>query len=123
MTDTTEIAFDASQPSRGGLAGMNVAELKGLASGLGITGTGRMRKDELVAAITARRSGGPARTDGSPAYGASREDGPPEQRPDGAPAEAPSDHRAEHNGSFERPSVEAEQAGTDQGERVRAGRP
>ncbi len=117
MTDTTEIAFDASQPSRGGLTGMNVAELKGLASGLGITGTGRMRKDELVAAIAARRSGGPARTDDSPLYGGSREDGPPQPRPDGAPAEAPTDHRAEHNGSFERPSVEAEQAGTAHGQR------
>ena len=61
MTDTIEIADASSRPSRG-LSGLNVAELKGMASGLGITGTGRMRKDELVAAIAARRSGGPGGT-------------------------------------------------------------
>jgi len=37
---------------------MNVAELKGVAAGLGITGATKMRKDDLVAAITARQSGG-----------------------------------------------------------------
>ncbi|MDQ6716139.1 MAG: transcription termination factor Rho [Actinomycetota bacterium] len=37
---------------------MNVAELKTVASGLGITGTTKMRKDDLVAAISARRSDG-----------------------------------------------------------------
>ncbi|MGV1010320.1 MAG: transcription termination factor Rho [Dermatophilaceae bacterium] len=62
MTDTTEVTPDASQPPRRGLTGMNVADLKSLASGLGITGTGRMRKDELVAAIAARQPGGATTT-------------------------------------------------------------
>jgi transcription termination factor Rho len=36
---------------------MNVAELKGMASSLGITGTTKMRKDDLVSAISARQGG------------------------------------------------------------------
>ena len=72
MTDTTERvdaagSSDSSSPARAtrtgrtGLATMNVAELKRLASGLGITGTTKMRKDDLLAAIGAHQSGGPAR--------------------------------------------------------------
>jgi transcription termination factor Rho len=36
---------------------MNVAELKGMATSLGITGTAKMRKDDLVSAISARQGG------------------------------------------------------------------
>ena len=46
-----------------GLSGMLLPELQSLAGSLGITGTGRMRKGELVAAIQAKQSGngaGPA---------------------------------------------------------------
>ena len=50
MTDTTERVAPAG---RTGLAAMNVADLKRLASGLGVTGTTKMRKDDLVAAIYA----------------------------------------------------------------------
>jgi transcription termination factor Rho len=65
VTDTTAIAGSAPADSTGkavrsGLSAMNVAQLKGVASGLGITGTTRMRKDDLVAAITAHQSGGAA---------------------------------------------------------------
>ena len=52
MTDTTE---RVATIGRSGLATMNVVELKRLASGLGITGSTKMRKDDLVAAITARQ--------------------------------------------------------------------
>jgi transcription termination factor Rho len=49
---------------------MKVAELQGLASSLGITGTGKMRKSDLIEAIKARQSGtavgGSARADRSP---------------------------------------------------------
>jgi transcription termination factor Rho len=40
-----------------GLSGMLLPELQGLATTLGITGTGRMRKGELVAAIQAKQGG------------------------------------------------------------------
>ena len=40
-----------------GLSGMLLPELQGLAASLGISGTGRMRKGELVAAIQAKQGG------------------------------------------------------------------
>jgi len=60
VTDTTE---RAATTGRSGLATMNVVELKRLASGLGITGTTKMRKDDLVAAITARQVGSAPRSE------------------------------------------------------------
>ena len=39
---------------------MRLAELQGLASSLGLSGTAKMRKGDLVTAIKARQSGGPA---------------------------------------------------------------
>ena len=51
----------ASSRRRGnGLAGMLLPELQRLAGELGIAGTGRMRKGDLVAAISARQVGGSA---------------------------------------------------------------
>ncbi|HYJ77548.1 MAG TPA: Rho termination factor N-terminal domain-containing protein, partial [Actinomycetes bacterium] len=41
-----------------GLSGMVLAELQGLASELGISGTARMRKGQLIEAIKERQSGG-----------------------------------------------------------------
>src|SRR5919107_5169799 len=43
-----------------GLTGMLLPELQRLAADLGITGTARMRKGDLVAAISARQVGGDA---------------------------------------------------------------
>src|SRR3954466_11603672 len=43
-----------------GLSGMLLPELQRLAADLGITGTARMRKGDLVAAISARQVGGDA---------------------------------------------------------------
>jgi transcription termination factor Rho len=60
VTDTTE---RVATTGRSGLATMNVVELKRLASGLGITGTTKMRKDDLVAAITARQVGSAPRSE------------------------------------------------------------
>ncbi len=56
MTDTTEAT--SARSSKGGLSGLKLAELKSVASDLGITGTAKMRKDDLVAAIAARGSSG-----------------------------------------------------------------
>ncbi|HEU4910268.1 MAG TPA: transcription termination factor Rho [Actinomycetes bacterium] len=59
--DTTA-SKPARKPTRkgGGLSGMVLAELQALASELGISGTARMRKGQLIEAITERQSGGSA---------------------------------------------------------------
>ena len=77
MSETTDLAVNGSQDAaapteapaasgttasarrRGnGLSGMLLPELQRLAGELGISGTGRMRKGDLVAAISARQVGG-----------------------------------------------------------------
>ncbi|MGM7670080.1 transcription termination factor Rho [Microbacterium sp. A93] len=71
MTETTELptasegnssqaaAAPAAAPSAGGgLAGLKLAQLQALASQLGITGGSRMRKSDLVAAISSHQRGG-----------------------------------------------------------------
>ncbi|RGA04717.1 transcription termination factor Rho, partial [Microbispora triticiradicis] len=71
MSDTTELLSDGqaagdtptSAPARPrrrsgtGLAGMVLPELQALATSLGITGTGRMRKSQLIAAIQEKQGG------------------------------------------------------------------
>jgi transcription termination factor Rho len=54
-----------------GLSGMKLADLQRIAQEMGITGTGRMRKGQLVEAIQARQAGGAAYTASAP----SRQDG------------------------------------------------
>ncbi|WP_050668876.1 transcription termination factor Rho [Luteipulveratus halotolerans] len=60
MTDTTEVAAPSTGGStpRGGLSALKLDELKQLASSMGIKGTSKMRKSDLVAAIGTGRSGG-----------------------------------------------------------------
>ncbi|HVQ19142.1 MAG TPA: Rho termination factor N-terminal domain-containing protein, partial [Actinomycetes bacterium] len=60
MSDTTETlqpasdtATSGSRRRSGGLNGMVLAELQTMASGLGITGTARLRKSQLIEAIQA----------------------------------------------------------------------
>ena len=66
VTDTTTLeATSGTSPRRSGaLTAMRLAELQGLASSMGISGTAKMRKGDLVAAIKARQNGesGPAST-------------------------------------------------------------
>ena len=69
MTETTELspAVDTSSSASGslteapakssGLAGLKLAQLQALASQLGISGGSRMRKGDLVSAISAHRAG------------------------------------------------------------------
>lgn len=73
MSDTTDITSDVSQvaddastgrrrrTAGSGLSAKLLPELQTMAAGLGITGTARMRKGELIAAITAAQSGGSPR--------------------------------------------------------------
>ncbi|MEP7018397.1 MAG: Rho termination factor N-terminal domain-containing protein, partial [Actinomycetota bacterium] len=64
MTNTTTLdgapttGADETPKRVGGLSTMKLAELQGLAGGLGLTGTAKMRKSDLVIAIKARQSGG-----------------------------------------------------------------
>ena len=89
MTDTTTLEASTSsggQRRSGALSAMRLAELQGLASSMGISGTAKMRKSDLVSAIRARQNGesGPAsagsqqRRAEQPADNTARED-----RPDG----------------------------------------
>ena len=69
MTETTELSPAVDTPSSAsgtlteapakssGLAGLKLAQLQALASQLGISGGSRMRKGDLVAAISAHRAG------------------------------------------------------------------
>ncbi len=64
-SESSPVNGDQSTPARrrrsnGGLAAMVLPELQAMASGLGISGTGRMRKSQLIEVIQARQGGGPA---------------------------------------------------------------
>jgi transcription termination factor Rho len=79
--DDTVAASDAAAPATGaatasasrrrrsgtGLDGMVLAELQQLASGLGIKGTARMRKSQLIETIKERQAGGGASAQAAPA--------------------------------------------------------
>ena len=66
-TSTGDDATDRPRRRRaGGLDGMVLAELQQLAGSLGISGTGRMRKGQLVEAIRAAQGGGSARSEPVP---------------------------------------------------------
>jgi transcription termination factor Rho len=67
-----EAAAADSRRRGGGLGGMLLPELQRLAQSLGMTGTGRMRKGELVAAIEQRQGGGPASSVAGGPAGSSR---------------------------------------------------
>ena len=83
MTDThligstdaqSQLPVDEDKPTRArrhaaGLQGMVLAELQQTAAGMGIRGTGRMRKGQLIEAIQAARGGAaaaPPAEDGAP---------------------------------------------------------
>ncbi len=92
MSDTTTLEASASaggQRRSGALSAMRLAELQGLASSMGISGTAKMRKGDLVTAIRARQNGesGPAATGEQPVARRSRRAEAPAGRAE-APAEA-----------------------------------
>lgn len=80
MTETTELSpavdissaaeLSAAPAKSSGLAGLKLAQLQALASQLGISGGSRMRKGDLVTAISAHRAGTPATK--APAKGAGK---------------------------------------------------
>jgi transcription termination factor Rho len=66
VTETPSAAAEnaATKPAKksGGLSSMLLADLKSMAAGLGIAGAGSMKKAQLVDAIRAFQSGGPAQS-------------------------------------------------------------
>ncbi|MEO3935953.1 transcription termination factor Rho [Dermatophilaceae bacterium Soc4.6] len=99
---------------------MNVADLKNLASQLGIRGTARMRKDDLVASIVEHQSGvaAPART-AAPAQSAPAPEAPDEQVPPRARASRGSGRRAESGVTTPAPVAGTTQAETSSVEKDR----
>ena len=112
MSDTTDLmgarveetaaapATDASAPASGagsrrrrgtGLEGMVLAELQQVASGLGIRGTARMRKSQLIEVIKEAQAGGgaaPAKADAAASKARTGEDAAPAaEKKAAAPAE------------------------------------
>jgi len=74
VTETTELPTSTGRTRGSGLSGLVLADLKAMASQMGIKGTSGMRKGDLVAAISAHRAGSapaaPAPTNGGNAAGA-----------------------------------------------------
>ncbi|HEV7196831.1 MAG TPA: Rho termination factor N-terminal domain-containing protein, partial [Pedococcus sp.] len=101
MTDTTTLDAAGSQdavekPRRSGaLTTMKVAELQGLAASMGISGTAKMRKGDLVTAIKARQSG--ASVSGAPATSAERQAERPAERQE-RQVERPAERRESRDG-------------------------
>ncbi|HEX5739980.1 MAG TPA: transcription termination factor Rho [Pilimelia sp.] len=105
MSDTTDVTSDVTQiageatattrrrRSGTGLSAMLLPELQSMAASLGISGTARMRKSELIAAITERQGAGAPRQRAEVAAPAAEpthgEPGPVEAVAPAAPAEAP----------------------------------
>ncbi|EKA60904.1 transcription termination factor Rho [Janibacter hoylei PVAS-1] len=133
MTDTstgdTTAPATAEQPRRSGaLSAMRLAQLQQLASSMGITGTAKMRKSDLVAAIRAQQSGSSAEQPAKAPRRASRAASAPEQAPaaDVAPAaqSAESTDKGSDTGAdkgaaaqAEAPSAERTDSGREQGQR------
>ena len=94
MTNTTYLASvptsAADEPVKRApsLTTMKLAELQGLAGSLGLTGTAKLRKGDLVAAIRGRQSGASTQADSSSADSTPAADAPAAQAP--AAAEQPS---------------------------------
>jgi transcription termination factor Rho len=95
LSDTTDMTPEiapvtgvttGSRRGGSGLSALLLSELQSLAGSLGITGTGRMRKGDLIAAIQERQAGGAGpgtpRARGAVAAGEPREEVRAEVRPD-----------------------------------------
>lgn len=130
MTDTTTgdttAPATAEQPRRSGaLSAMRLAQLQQLASSMGITGTAKMRKSDLITAIRAQQSGSSAPAD-KPAKAtksapkAAADQGAADQ---GAPSAAASEPAAGASGRDPRgdsaASSDAPEAGREQSRRER----
>ena len=106
MTDTTTFepaAAAGEKPRRSGaLTAMRLAELQGLASSMGISGTAKMRKGDLIEVIRAKQSGaavGGSRSSGRAIEGAgSPANGSSSAEPQSAGSPANHEGQATHEG-------------------------
>ncbi len=111
----TSAEQSATKPARkrsAGLSGMVLAELQGLAGELGISGTAKMRKGQLIEAIKERQSGGSgAASAGSQPPAAAKA---PARRESAAAADAaPAEERPAREGRQRRDRSERATAGAD----------
>ncbi|MFF1382868.1 transcription termination factor Rho [Arthrobacter sp. NPDC058288] len=121
MTETTELSpavdtssateLSAAPAKSSGLAGLKLAQLQALASQLGISGGSRMRKGDLVTAISAHRAGTSATK--APAKGAEKTGETISARSTAPAAAAP---------AAAAPAAEAAEAPVQEGTRARRGR-
>ena len=100
----------ATKPARkrsAGLSGMVLAELQGLAGELGISGTAKMRKGQLIEAIKERQSGGSGSSELSCRAAGRQGAGPPRER-----GSRPTPHRPTPPPPTSAPPARAASAGT-----------
>src|ERR671917_122150 len=71
----------AARKRGGGLSSMLLADLRSMASGLGVSGAGSMKKAELVAAIKEAQSGSAKASPDTPTREGSRQDRPSQDAP------------------------------------------
>ncbi|WP_426561786.1 transcription termination factor Rho [Angustibacter sp. McL0619] len=141
MTDTTERAAapatDVAEQARttrqsGGLTGKRLPELQAMAADLGITGTGKMRKSDLIAAIGERRGAGSGakstapvaretRTE-QPSRTAPAQQAPSGESPSGSDAGDRQNGRSDGSDRAERQERQRQQAERQQGERQQSQR-
>src|SRR4051812_32042715 len=114
---TTPTANGARRRTRGdGLSAMVLPELRSMAAGLGITGTARMPKGQLIEAIQAKQGGGGA-------SGSQRRDSEPAGRTERTSTDAPSSastsapERQHEGGQDRRPQGDRPQGDRPQGDR------
>ncbi|SCK59379.1 Rho termination factor N-terminal domain-containing protein, partial [Streptomyces sp. WMMB 322] len=92
-TDASAAPASGAAPKRRrsgtGLEGMVLAELQQVASGLGIKGTGRMRKSQLIETIKERQAGGGSGADAPAARGGDKDAGEGEDQSAGRPKRRP----------------------------------
>ncbi|WP_460436016.1 Rho termination factor N-terminal domain-containing protein, partial [Angustibacter speluncae] len=72
MTDTTTTAAPADSgdaATRGALSGLRLPQLQALASELGVKGTSKMRKGDLLEAIRSHQGGGASANGSAPRAG------------------------------------------------------
>jgi transcription termination factor Rho len=110
LTDTTdtvtaEASNGASRP-RGGLSAQKLADLQQLASGMGITGTARMRKSQLIEAIQQAQSA----TSAPPSRPAATSTSSPPRTPAAAPADTAAPARETAPAAATTPSAGASSA-------------
>ncbi|KXO88828.1 transcription termination factor Rho [Tsukamurella pseudospumae] len=117
----------ADERRRSGLNGMVLAELRGIASELGIKGISGLRKGDLIAAITAQQGGGaaPAKSAAKTTKAASKADAPKADAPktDAPKADAPKAETPKNDTpKAETPKNDAPKADADKAEAPQADR-